>query len=102
MRGLGDNPSSLRFFGRGTELQRLAGAVRAAESEGVQVVVVDGEAGIGKTKILEAGRHLHDGRYAATRGTPAPAGPYQELFPLVAMLGAEEGASAALGEISAL
>ncbi len=98
----GDAPSSLRFFGRNAELQRLAGAVRAVEQDGFQIVVIDGEAGIGKTKILEAGRHLQDGRYAATRGRRPPAGPYQELFPLLSMLGAEQGAAAALEEISNL
>jgi class 3 adenylate cyclase len=102
MRGLGDAPSSLRFFGRGAELQRLAGAVKAVERDGFQIVVIDGEAGIGKTKILEAGRHLQDGRYAGTRGTRPPAGPYQELFPILSMLGAEEGAAAVLEEVSAL
>jgi class 3 adenylate cyclase len=98
----GDAPSSLRFFGRNAELQRLAGAVKAVEQDGFQIVVIDGEAGIGKTKILEAGRHLQDGRYAATRGTRPPAGPYQELFPLLSMLGAEQGATAVLEEIANL
>jgi class 3 adenylate cyclase len=98
----GHAPSSLRFFGRSAELQRLAGAVKAVEQDGFQIVVIDGEAGIGKTKILEAGRHLQEGRYAATRGTRPPAGPYQELFPLLSMLGAEQGAAAVLDEISNL
>jgi DNA-binding SARP family transcriptional activator len=47
---LGDPP--LEFVGRAAELARLMAVWRAAQREGSQVVVVTGEAGMGKTRLV--------------------------------------------------
>jgi predicted ATPase len=41
-----------RFVGRGAELQRLAAALAAADAGRAAVVVVGGDAGVGKTRLL--------------------------------------------------
>ena len=44
--------ANVRFVGRGQELRALAAAYAEAEAEGASLVVVGGDAGVGKTRLL--------------------------------------------------
>ena len=103
MRGFGDAPSSLRFFGRSTELQRVG-----RRGQGRRPRRAPDRRG------RRRGRHRQD--QAPRSGTPparwsvrAPRGGAahrpgrtEELLPLLSMLGAEQGAAAVLEEVSTL
>ena len=43
---------NVRFVGRGEELRALAAAFAEAAAEGASLVVVGGDAGVGKTRLL--------------------------------------------------
>jgi DNA-binding CsgD family transcriptional regulator len=62
--------SSTRFVGRTEELARLAGALDAAAGGSRRVVLVAGEAGVGKTRLVEelSDRARADGAVAALGG----------------------------------
>jgi class 3 adenylate cyclase len=91
--GVGGNEPGL--IGRSAELERLTGALeRLVEGRG-QVVVVVGDAGLGKSRLLREARALTGGRatwlagQSVSYGGRAPFGPFVEV--LRTWLGSPEG-----------
>ncbi len=79
------------FVGRASELAELDGALRAAQLGKGRFAAVVGEAGIGKTRLIEQFMHRHAGQVSQFRVTPdrfADTIPFHALRNLIAaMLG---------------
>ena len=91
----GDDQSRLAFVGRVEETATLAGALRDLESGTGGVLTVTGEAGLGKTRIVqEALTHSQERVLLRLRaepyGTAVPYRPFRD--PLRALLGVERAA----------
>ena len=94
-RGVARRVSSDRFIGRGDDLGRLAGAYAEAVAGRPVFVLVTGEAGVGKSRLLEEARRGFESAGATVLvgaciplGDELPFGPVAEaLRPLVAALG---------------
>ena len=74
IRLMGNPASAPRLLGRETEVRILAGALDQAACGSLAIVLVEGEAGIGKTRLLEEAL-----TGAAARGMQAAAGRAEEL-----------------------
>ncbi len=88
-------PAGLGLVGRGDELGYLDAVAMRARGGGVEVVVIDGEAGIGKTTLLRT----WTGRRAAAGDTVlmATCGPLDRALPLDAVLAGLAGLLRLLG-----
>lgn len=69
------------LIGRETELAALNDGVATALGGGGPVLVVHGEAGVGKTRIVDALMTEHERRGTRTRGAPAIARPRRTRSP---------------------
>ncbi|MER5257338.1 BTAD domain-containing putative transcriptional regulator [Streptomyces sp. NPDC002855] len=70
----GDGLGATPFLGRDAELTLLAGAARQAGTQGPSIALVTGEAGLGKTALLEQfGRRLRDEGWLVAAGTATDA-----------------------------
>ncbi len=94
-RGVARRVSSDRFIGRADDLERLTGAYAEAAAGRPVFVLVTGEAGVGKSRLLEEARRGFEAAGATVLvgaciplGDELPFGPLAEaLRPLVAVLG---------------
>ena len=78
------------FIGRGPELETLTAAVeRAIRDSAPQIVVVLGEPGIGKTRLIDEFAARTTGRAAVYRGTCVPYGQASAWTPIVEVVRAE-------------
>jgi tetratricopeptide (TPR) repeat protein len=78
------------FVGRGQELETLTAAVeRAIKDTSPQIVVVLGEPGIGKTRLIDEFAARTTGRAAVYRGTCVPYGQASAWTPIVEVVRAE-------------
>jgi class 3 adenylate cyclase/tetratricopeptide (TPR) repeat protein len=78
------------FVGRGQELETLTAAVeRAIKDASPQIVVVLGEPGIGKTRLIDEFAARTTGRAAVYRGTCVPYGQASAWTPIVEVVRAE-------------
>ena len=95
--------TSPRLIGRGPELAALASAYRRAESGELSVVLLGGEAGIGKTRLVEehvaairaAGGRVLIGECVQVGETSLPYGPFIDALGSGALPGSLPGAAAA-------
>ena len=79
-----------RFIGRGPELETLTAAVeRAIKDASPQIVVVLGEPGIGKTRLIDEFAARTTGRASVYRGTCVPYGQASAWTPIVEVVRAE-------------
>ena len=84
----GDRTSSATFAGRDAELDRLGAALVALDMTGAQTVLIGGEAGIGKTRLIEelrdraraAGAVVATGVCSPTEGGGLPYGPVMGIL----------------------
>lgn len=90
-------PSSSALVGRGAEQERLASALKQAELGAGSLVLVAGEAGVGKTRLVQdvAGEAALWGR--ASRSAAVPYGPIAAA--LRAFLRSQPGAFAKIGPL---
>lgn len=94
--------SSPRLIGRGPELAALASAYRRANDGELSFVLLGGEAGIGKTRLVaehaaavrEAGGRVLLGECVQVGETSLPYGPFLEALGAVALPGALPGSAA--------
>ncbi len=93
--------SSSRLIGRGAELAALASAYRHAEGGELSLVLLGGEAGIGKTRLVaehvatvrEAGGRILIGECVQVGDTSLPYGPFLDALGSNAVPGALPGAA---------
>lgn len=78
--------TEIRFVGRKRELEELCGAIRNSRDDGPLHVVVSGEAGIGKTRLLEETSRRLEETYRFIFLSGAPHGVHILLFPLIEWL----------------
>lgn len=87
-----DGMPDRRFVGRDAELAALEGALAKAASGGARLMLVEGEAGIGKTSLLRAFVDLLPGRSVAFgRGSAHPQGDAPPFWPWIGALQELEG-----------
>ncbi len=85
---VGERPSGAAFAGRDAELDRLGSALVALDSSGAQTVLIGGEAGIGKTRLIEefrdrarvAGALVATGVCSPAEGGGLPYGPVMGIL----------------------
>ncbi len=94
--------SALPLLGRQAEMLRIDGEIEAVGERGVQMLLVAGDGGIGKTRLLqEAARHARRRGFEVlwSDGTGAPQGPFccwREILCAYAAVASDEQVRAAL------
>ena len=85
---VGERPSGATFAGRDVELDRLGAALVALDNTGAQTILIGGEAGIGKTRLIEefrdraraAGAIVATGVCSPAEGGGLPYGPVMGIL----------------------
>ena len=102
---VGERPSGATFAGRDAELDRLGSALVALDNTGAQTVLIGGEAGIGKTRLIEefrdraraAGALVATGVCSPAEGGGLPYGPVMGILRDVSRRLDEQTAASVLG-----